>query len=178
MTSERLQRFDRRKLGRTLVLSSLSLLLFAGMSPAENLSVRTYFSTAIDTTSGSEDFTKLPSPVFRYHKRNARSILKVTYQDSLGIEAPAGGSSCAYQVRVDDQPSEPAEALGSAPILSLSGFGTEHSASLSSSGVFRDLPKGFHLISIWHRKVGPGACIRNAGGGLTTILVEEIMVDR
>lgn len=48
--------------------------------------------------------------------------------------------------------------------------------SFSSMGIFKNLGVGAHTISFWHRQVAATQCIRNSGGFVTTVTVEELEV--
>jgi hypothetical protein len=139
--------------------------------PASLVSVQVFTSTAIDSTLGTLTLTQLPGPVFTYTKLKPDTVLKITYQDTVANQGP-GASTCVYQVRVDGAPSDPIQPF-SAPILVASNV---INTSFSSMGIFKNLGVGAHTISFWHRQVAATQCIRNSGGFVTTVTVEELEV--
>lgn len=126
----------------------------------------------IDTTLGSESLAQLPSPTFTYNKLRSDIVLKITYQDTIANEGP-GASTCFYQLRMDGFPGEPTNQF-SAPFLVASNI---VNTSFGSVGIFRNLGAGPHMLSFWHRQVAATKCIRNSGGFITTITVEEIKLN-
>jgi hypothetical protein len=152
--------------------------------PGQVVSVQVFTSNSIDDRSvpgGTTITTKLPAPLFTYTKQRETSVLKVTYQDTLGSSSQSGpGTPCYYQLRIDDTSSQPGD-LFSAPILIVYG---NIFSSFSSTGVFTGLPAGPHELSIWLSVLATGPsteCIQNVvgrsvGGSATAtaVIVEEV----
>ncbi len=164
------------RLPALLTLASLGtaltgLLATATVAQTPNvIRTQTFTSRTIDSRLGTINLSPLPSPVFVYNKIRPTSVLRVTYQDTVANRGP-GASTCVYQVRVNNLPSIPAQTF-STPILVVSNL---TNTSLSSTGIFRGLPAGPVRINIWQRQVGATQCIRNSGGFVTTIIVEEFL---
>jgi len=132
------------------------------------LQYQVFTASFIDETLGTSDFAPLPSPQFTYTKLSVTSVLKLTYQDTLSGNGP-GVFVCNYQARIDGHPGDP----GKVPAPPLLLTSTSFTNSYSSAGMFSALPSGDHVISIWQRNVAASQCVRNSGGYLTTIIVEE-----
>ena len=155
-----------------VILVSIALVLIWPSTRLVNatlLQFQVFSASLIDTTLGTSDFAPLPSPQFTYTKLSNTSVLKLTYQDTLSGNGPATGWVCNYQARVDGNTGDPGTGF-TPPILTTSASFTN---SYSSAGMFSALPSGDHVISIWQRNVAANQCIRNSGGYLTTIIVEE-----
>jgi len=138
------------------------------LEAASPIKIQVFTATFIDTTLGSETLTQLPSPVFLYKKKSPTSILRITYQDTVANQGP-GASTCVYQVRVDGSPGSPGNEFSS-PILVASNL---VNTSFTSAGIFSGVSSGTHEISFWHRQVAATQCLRNSGGFVTTVIVEE-----
>ncbi len=131
---------------------------------------QTFTATDIDETLGTCVMTELSAPVFSYQKMSDTSTLKVTYQDTVG-NSGMNASTCQYQIRVDGNQSDPASLWPTPPLLVVSNM---RNISLSSTGFFKNLPAGAHRVSIFQSQVSATQCIRNSGGFMTTIIVEEM----
>jgi hypothetical protein len=150
-----------------------------GACPAiGQVKVEVFTSNLIDATLGTATLTQLPTPpcgtdcgtpTFVYHKLHDDTVLKITYTDTVANTGP-GASTCQYQLRVDGAPSSSSD---NAPAPYLTGSNIANT-TLSSTGIFSDLPRGSHTLSIWHRQISATTCIRNSGGFTTTVVVEEL----
>jgi len=109
------------------------------------------------------------SPTFVYNKLQSDTILKITYQDTFANQGP-GASTCTYQLRVDGTTSGPE--FGP-PAITVSNVVNTTSDSM---GIFTGLSAGPHVLSFWHSQINSTMCIRNSGGNLTVVTVEEIKV--
>jgi hypothetical protein len=153
----------------TLICITLMLIWPWKRVRARLLNVVVFTDAFIDTTLGTSAWAPLPSPQFTYTKLRDTSVLKITYQDTLSGNGPLTGWVCNYQARVDGNTGDPGT-LYTPPILTTS---TGFTNSYSSAGIFSGLPSGDHQISIWQRNVAATQCIRNSGGYITTVIVEE-----
>jgi hypothetical protein len=144
------------------------------------INMQVFVSNNIDETLGSGLMTKLPSPLWTYHKISSTSTLRINYQESVTHKGVDAGT-CQWQIRVDDEqsphplcdPLYPSIACMSltTPLIVVSNVAN---ISLNSSGLFRGLAAGDHEISIYQRSAGATQCVRNSGGFTTTVTVEEI----
>lgn len=152
-----------------LVCITLVLIWPSKRTHATLLNAVVYSAAFTDTTLGTSTFAPLPSPQFTYTKLSNTSVLKLTYQDTLSGNGPATGWVCNYQARVDGNTGDPGTSF-TPPILTANASFTN---SYSSAGIFSGLPSGDQRISIWQRNVAAAQCIRNSGGYITTVIVEE-----
>jgi len=134
--------------------------------------VQVFTDQTIDTTLGNGTLAQLPaSPTFVYNKLQSDTILKITYQDTFYNQVgPGNVSVCTYQLRVDGLASTPA---WGPPYMHV---GNVLNSTIASSGIFTGLSAGPHVLSFWHSQINSTMCIRNSGGNLTVVTVEEIKV--
>jgi len=165
-----------RKIWCTVVLLVLAALVAYPLFG--QIKVQVFTANIIDATLGTSVLAQLPTPpcgidcgtpTFTYNKLRDDTLLKIVYTDTVANVGP-GSSTCQYQLRIDGSPSSSTD---NTPAPYLTGSNIVNT-TLSSTGVFSDLPRGPHTISIWHRQVDATRCIRNSGGFTTTIVVEEL----
>ena len=167
-------------------ISQMSVLLIVAGLVAYPLfaqvKVQVFTSNIIDATLGTGVLTQLPippcgtdcgTPTFTYNKLRDDTLLKIVYTDTVA-DIGAVNSTCQYQLRIDGLQSSSAD---TAPAPYLTGSNIVNT-TLSSTGVFSGLSRGPHIISIWHRQFGATNCVRNSGGFTTTIVVEELKLQK
>ncbi len=163
-----------RNLGLLMLATLVACPLFG------QVKVQVFTSNFIDATLGTVNLAQMPTPpcgidcgtpTFAYDKKLDKTILKITYTDTVANVGP-GVSTCQYQLRVDGNASSPSPG-DNAPAPYLSGSNIANT-TLSSTGVFSGLSSGPHTLSIWQRQVSATKCVRNSGGFTTTIVVEEL----
>jgi hypothetical protein len=127
-------------------------------------------NSGTDAMLGGLNFAPMTnSPTFVYNKLRSDTILKITYQDTFANQGPYS-ATCTYQLRVDGNTS--GLEFGP-PAITVSNLVNTTS---ESTGIFTGLSVGPHVLSFWHRQVAATMCIRNSGGNVTVVTVEEIKV--